>query len=71
MRDRANEPLEQQLNEYLARLGEAARVLKVQREVEEERKRKWAAEEKAREEARQKAELEGARFRRVEHLAGL
>jgi hypothetical protein len=69
--DRANDLLEHRLNQFLARLAEAARALKYQREAAELQQQKWAAAEKERKEAEEKAELEGARFRRVEHLARL
>ncbi len=71
VRDRAKDPVEQRLNTFLARLAETAKLLKVRREEAELQRQKWAAEEKAREEARQKAEVENARFRRIEHLARL
>jgi len=71
MRDRAHEPLEQRLNGFLARLAESARLVKAEREAAELQRQKRAAAEKARQEAQEKAEVEGARFRRVEHLARL
>jgi hypothetical protein len=71
VQDRANDQVEQRLNQFLARLAESARILKAQREAAELQRRKWAADEKARQEAQEKAEVEGARFRRVEHLARL
>ena len=71
MRDQATGRLEQRLNGFLARLAEEAKALKAQREAAELQREKWAAAEKAREEARQKAEVEAARFRRVDHLARL
>jgi hypothetical protein len=70
-RDRANDPLEQRLNGFLARLAESAVLIKVRREAEEQRARERVAKQKAREEARMKVAVERARFRRVEHLARL
>jgi hypothetical protein len=70
-RDRVTLKLEQRLNGFLARMAESARLLKEQREAREEEQRKWEAEARAREETRQIAEVEGARFRRIERLARL
>lgn len=70
-RDRANDPLEQRLNGFLARMMESAGLIKAQREAEELERQTREARKKAREDAQQTAELEGARFRRVEYLARL
>lgn len=70
-RDRAKEPVEQRLNAVLAGMAEAARGIRERREAQERAKQEWEEKEKRIAEARRKAELEGARFRRLEHLAML
>jgi hypothetical protein len=68
VRDRAGASLEDRLNEVLARMAEAARLIREDREARERQRRKWEEEEKRRAEARQRAELEQARLRRVHEL---
>jgi hypothetical protein len=68
-RDRHGTPLEERLNEVLAGMAEAARVLKEQREEAERRQREWEEEQRKQEEARERAELAQARHRKLADLS--
>jgi len=59
-------PASQRLNEFVARLAQSARIKREQREAAEQQRQQWAEQARRQEEARLTAELEGARFRRVE-----
>lgn len=71
VRDRGGAPLEERLNEVLARMAEAARLIRERREERDRQRKKWEEEDRRRAEARQRAEVEGARLRRLEELVKL
>jgi len=68
IRDRAGHPLEERLGELFHLMKDAARRLKESREAEERRRKEWEEENRRREKERQQAELERARFRRMDKL---
>jgi len=59
----------QRLNEVLAGMAEAARVLRERREEAERRQREWEEQRRQDEEARQEAELAHARHRKLADLS--
>lgn len=69
--DRKDLPLERRLNEVIAALVEGAAAKKHAREVAARRQLEQQEESRRREEARKKAEIDRARFRRLERLARL
>lgn len=69
--DRGKVPLEERLNEVTAALTESAAIRKQQHEDAEREQTTRADDARRREEAKAKAELDRARFRRLEHLARL
>jgi hypothetical protein len=71
VRDRSDAPLEGRLNEVLARMAEAARLIRERREEQERQRKKWQEEARREAESRQRAQLEGARLRRMEELVEL
>jgi hypothetical protein len=71
VRDRSGAPLEVRLNELLARMAEAARLIRERHEEQERQRKKWEEEARRREEARQQAQLERARLRRMTELVEL
>lgn len=68
VRDRTGTPLESRLGTVLGMMRDAARRLRENREAEERRRKAWEEENRRREEERRRAELERARFRRMDAL---
>jgi hypothetical protein len=68
IRDRQGAPLEQRLNEVLARMGEAARLIREERQERERQRKKWEEEEQRQLKAQKQAEVKQARYRRLEEL---
>jgi hypothetical protein len=68
VRDRTSAPLESRLGTVLSLMKDAARRLRENREAEERRRKAWEEDSRRREEERRSAELERARFRRMDAL---